>query len=78
MATTTARAPRRRRTRRTLRRSDAQTTTTTTTTRAFFGGGGGKVSGSAHDFTVKTIDGVDVSMGSFKGRACLVVNVASA
>jgi cytochrome oxidase Cu insertion factor (SCO1/SenC/PrrC family) len=51
---------------------------TTTTTRAFFGGGGGKVSGSAHDFTVKTIDGVDVSMASFKGKACLVVNVASA
>ena len=32
---------------------------------------------SFHDFTMKAIDGSDVSFDSFKGKHCLVVNVAS-
>uniref|UniRef100_A0A0E0L8R1 Glutathione peroxidase n=1 Tax=Oryza punctata TaxID=4537 RepID=A0A0E0L8R1_ORYPU len=32
---------------------------------------------SIHDFTVKDIDGKDVSLSKFKGRALLIVNVAS-
>lgn len=32
---------------------------------------------SFHDFTMKTIDGDDRSLGDFAGRTCLVVNVAS-
>jgi glutathione peroxidase-family protein len=43
-----------------------------------FGGDAAPVSGSAHDFTVKDIDGVSVHMGDFKGKTLLVVNVASA
>eukprot|EP00475_Leptophrys_vorax_P008418 TRINITY_DN1544_c0_g1_i1.p1 TRINITY_DN1544_c0_g1~~TRINITY_DN1544_c0_g1_i1.p1 ORF type:complete len:273 (-),score=34.10 TRINITY_DN1544_c0_g1_i1:178-888(-) len=31
-----------------------------------------------HDFSVKDIDGKDVSLDKFKGKVCLVVNVASA
>lgn len=34
--------------------------------------------GSIHDFTVKNIDGEDTSLAGFKGKALLVVNVASA
>jgi hypothetical protein len=49
-----------------------------TTTRAFFGGSSAPVSGSAHDFTVKNIDGKSVPMSSFKGKTLLIVNVASA
>ena len=30
-----------------------------------------------HDFTAKTIDGKDRSLGDFEGKVCLVVNVAS-
>jgi glutathione peroxidase len=30
-----------------------------------------------HDFTMKTIDGDERSLGDFAGKACLVVNVAS-
>lgn len=47
------------------------------TTRAFFGGAG-RVAGSAHDYTVKDIDGNAVALSDFKGKALLVVNVASA
>jgi glutathione peroxidase len=32
---------------------------------------------SIHDFTVKTIDGADKSLASYKGKALLIVNVAS-
>jgi len=32
---------------------------------------------SLHDFTVKNIDGEQVDLGVYKGRACVVVNVAS-
>ncbi|KAG6495924.1 hypothetical protein ZIOFF_043757 [Zingiber officinale] len=32
---------------------------------------------SVHDFTVKDIDGKDVSLNKFKGKALLIVNVAS-
>ncbi|KAK4485839.1 hypothetical protein RD792_008486, partial [Penstemon davidsonii] len=32
---------------------------------------------SLHDFTVKDIDGKDVSLSKFKGKALLIVNVAS-
>lgn len=32
---------------------------------------------SLHDFTMKTIDGDERPLGDFKGKACLVVNVAS-
>uniref|UniRef100_A0A0E0DY29 Glutathione peroxidase n=1 Tax=Oryza meridionalis TaxID=40149 RepID=A0A0E0DY29_9ORYZ len=32
---------------------------------------------SVHDFTVKDIDGKDVALSKFKGRALLIVNVAS-
>ncbi|EYU29206.1 hypothetical protein ABFS82_05G125600 [Erythranthe guttata] len=32
---------------------------------------------TVHDFTVKDIDGTDVSLGKFKGKALLIVNVAS-
>ena len=49
-----------------------------TTTRAFFGGNSGTVSGSAHDFTVKDIDGKEVKMSKYKGKTLLIVNVASA
>ena len=44
--------------------------------RAFFGGGATS-SKSAHEFTVKDIDGKDVSMSKYAGKVCLVVNVAS-
>ncbi|MBU6413259.1 MAG: glutathione peroxidase [Planctomycetes bacterium] len=30
-----------------------------------------------HDFTVKNIDGKDVNLSDYKGKVCLVVNVAS-
>jgi glutathione peroxidase len=33
---------------------------------------------SAHDFTVRTIDGRDKSLGDYTGKVLLVVNVASA
>jgi glutathione peroxidase len=33
---------------------------------------------NAHDFTVKTIDGADKSLGDYAGQVLLVVNVASA
>ena len=32
---------------------------------------------SFYDFTVKTIDGEDISLSTFKGKKVLVVNVAS-
>jgi len=32
---------------------------------------------SVHDFTIKSIDGKDVSLSSFKGKKLLIVNVAS-
>jgi len=32
---------------------------------------------SLHDFTVKNIDGEQVDLAVYKGRACVVVNVAS-
>jgi glutathione peroxidase len=32
---------------------------------------------SVHDFSVKTIDGKDVSLSSYKGKALLIVNTAS-
>ena len=32
---------------------------------------------SFYDFTVKTIDGKDLSLSTFKGKKVLVVNVAS-
>lgn len=32
---------------------------------------------SVHDFTMKDIDGKDVSLSSFKGKTLLIVNVAS-
>jgi glutathione peroxidase len=32
---------------------------------------------SMHDFTVKSIDGKDVNLADYKGKVCLVVNVAS-
>ena len=32
---------------------------------------------SVHDFTMKTIEGKDISLGSFKGKKLLIVNVAS-
>ncbi len=32
---------------------------------------------SLHDFTLKDIDGNERSLGEFRGKACLVVNVAS-
>jgi glutathione peroxidase len=32
---------------------------------------------SVHDFTMKSIDGKDVSLSSFKGKKLLIVNVAS-
>lgn len=32
---------------------------------------------SMHDFTVKNIDGKDVNLADYKGKVCLVVNVAS-
>jgi glutathione peroxidase len=32
---------------------------------------------SFHDFTVRDIDGKDVPLGEFRGKVCLVVNVAS-
>jgi len=44
--------------------------------RAFFGGAATS-SKSAHEFTVKDIDGKDVSMSKYAGKVCLVVNVAS-
>ena len=34
--------------------------------------------GSVYDFKVKNIDGKEVALSSFKGKALLVVNVASA
>jgi len=49
-------------------------------TRHFFGGGGDKPKSSAesiYDFTVKDIDGNDVSLDRYKGKVCLIVNVAS-
>ena len=50
-----------------------------TVTRAFFGGNSaGSVNGSAHDFTVTDIDGKSVDMSTYKGKALLIVNVASA
>jgi len=43
--------------------------------------GGNKVAGietkSFYDFTVKSIDGSDVSLSDYKDKLCLVVNVAS-
>lgn len=35
------------------------------------------MSASMHDFTVRSIDGVDVNLSSYKGKVVLVVNVAS-
>jgi len=32
---------------------------------------------SVHDFTLKSIDGKDISLGQFKGKKLLIVNVAS-
>ena len=47
--------------------------------RAFFGGGAKSAasSKSAHEFTVKDIDGKDVKLSKYAGKVCLVVNVAS-
>jgi hypothetical protein len=47
--------------------------------RAFFGGGAKTAasSKSAHEFTVKDIDGKDVKLSKYAGKVCLVVNVAS-
>jgi|TARA_B100001540_G_C15810353_1_gene644221 glutathione peroxidase len=47
--------------------------------RAFFGGGdkAATSSKSAHDFTVKSIDGEDVPLSKYAGKVMLVVNVAS-
>jgi glutathione peroxidase len=36
-----------------------------------------KAAKSMHDFTVKNIDGKDVNLADYKGKVCLVVNVAS-
>ena len=33
--------------------------------------------GGFHDFTMTSIDGKDISMGKYKGKKVLVVNVAS-
>jgi len=41
-------------------------------------GGAKEVSGSMYDFTVKDIDGKDVSLSAYKGKVCVIVNVASA
>ena len=32
---------------------------------------------SLHDFSAKTIDGTDKSLGDYRGRVALIVNVAS-
>jgi glutathione peroxidase len=32
---------------------------------------------SVYDFTVKDIDGKDVKLSDYKGKVCLIVNVAS-
>jgi glutathione peroxidase len=32
---------------------------------------------SIHDFTLKSIDGQDLALSSFKGKAVLIVNTAS-
>jgi len=45
----------------------------------FFGGGAPKDigGGSIYDFTVKDIDGNDVSLSKYEGKPVLIVNVAS-
>ncbi len=49
------------------------------TTRAFFGNKAPALAaGTVHDFSVKDIDGKDVSLSQFAGKAVLIVNVASA
>lgn len=46
--------------------------------RFFFGGSAPKVSGGTiYGFTVKDIDGNDVSLREFEGKVALIVNVAS-
>lgn len=35
------------------------------------------MSGTIYDFSVKNIDGADVSLGQYKGKTLLIVNVAS-
>ena len=35
------------------------------------------VTSGVYEFTVKDIDGTDVELAKYKGRVCLVVNVAS-
>mmetsp|Transcript_50470 Transcript_50470/g.117827 ORF Transcript_50470/g.117827 Transcript_50470/m.117827 type:complete len:127 (-) Transcript_50470:71-451(-) len=50
-------------------------------TRHFFGGGGEEKKKSSaesiYDFTMKDIDDNDVSLSNYKGKVCLIVNVAS-
>lgn len=36
-----------------------------------------KVEQTIYDFTVKNIDGKEVSLADYRGKVCLVVNVAS-
>lgn len=48
------------------------------TNRTLLGGSSAPVSGSAHDFTVKDIDGKSVALSKYKGKTLLIVNVASA
>lgn len=36
-----------------------------------------KVEQTIYDFTVKDIDGKDVSLADYRGKVCLVVNMAS-
>jgi len=48
--------------------------------RAFFGGGGNNAAAqkSAHEFSVKSIDGGMINMKDFSGKVVVAVNVASA
>mmetsp|Transcript_51546 Transcript_51546/g.95358 ORF Transcript_51546/g.95358 Transcript_51546/m.95358 type:complete len:127 (-) Transcript_51546:451-831(-) len=50
-------------------------------TRYFFGGGGEEKKKSSaesiYDFTMKDIDGNEKSLSDYKGKVCLIVNVAS-
>ncbi|MFW6163703.1 MAG: redoxin domain-containing protein, partial [Planctomycetota bacterium] len=39
--------------------------------------GGAAVAESIHEFTMKSIDGKDVPLASFKGQVVMIVNVAS-
>lgn len=50
------------------------------TIRAFFGGGGNNAAAqkSAHEFSVKSIDGGMINLKDFSGKVVVAVNVASA